>query len=224
VWQMAGGSVNQTAQQQSRCEGIAKMCALVSDVLCCRGWIYCRVLPSWVTLSILLPTFARPPASCLTSVPVSYTACPCRWLDDVVIYVKNILPNCSLVGLEMVYNALPLLGSGYRLNEVRQPLTGGQMQTTAAGWARARVCSCMLLGSESSGVQGGATQLQSCCFLVLASESWSLPAYGLASCRLSLTLPTATMQPWLPSNPSSRRRSTRQTRSMLRQHSEADSI
>lgn len=48
-----------------------------------------------------------------------YQRALCRWLDDVVIYVKNMLPNCSLVGLEMVYNALPLLGSGYRLNEVR---------------------------------------------------------------------------------------------------------
>ncbi len=29
------------------------------------------------------------------------------------------LPQCSLVGLEMVYNALPKLGEGYRLKEVR---------------------------------------------------------------------------------------------------------
>eukprot|EP00197_Chlamydomonas_leiostraca_P004708 CAMPEP_0202868452 /NCGR_PEP_ID=MMETSP1391-20130828/10885_1 /ASSEMBLY_ACC=CAM_ASM_000867 /TAXON_ID=1034604 /ORGANISM="Chlamydomonas leiostraca, Strain SAG 11-49" /LENGTH=594 /DNA_ID=CAMNT_0049548627 /DNA_START=137 /DNA_END=1921 /DNA_ORIENTATION=+ len=41
-----------------------------------------------------------------------------RWLDEQVIYLKGALPSASLAGLEAVYNALPLLGSGYRLNEV----------------------------------------------------------------------------------------------------------
>eukprot|EP00195_Chlamydomonas_chlamydogama_P017840 CAMPEP_0202894980 /NCGR_PEP_ID=MMETSP1392-20130828/4258_1 /ASSEMBLY_ACC=CAM_ASM_000868 /TAXON_ID=225041 /ORGANISM="Chlamydomonas chlamydogama, Strain SAG 11-48b" /LENGTH=659 /DNA_ID=CAMNT_0049579841 /DNA_START=154 /DNA_END=2133 /DNA_ORIENTATION=- len=40
-----------------------------------------------------------------------------RWTDDLVIAAKKLLPTCSLMGLEMLYNALPQLGSGYRLNE-----------------------------------------------------------------------------------------------------------
>eukprot|EP00199_Chlamydomonas_sp_CCMP681_P001324 CAMPEP_0119107956 /NCGR_PEP_ID=MMETSP1180-20130426/12616_1 /TAXON_ID=3052 ORGANISM="Chlamydomonas cf sp, Strain CCMP681" /NCGR_SAMPLE_ID=MMETSP1180 /ASSEMBLY_ACC=CAM_ASM_000741 /LENGTH=606 /DNA_ID=CAMNT_0007093509 /DNA_START=71 /DNA_END=1894 /DNA_ORIENTATION=+ len=41
-----------------------------------------------------------------------------RWLDDVVIKIKAELPLCTVSSLEMVYNGLPMLGSGYRLNEV----------------------------------------------------------------------------------------------------------
>ncbi len=36
-----------------------------------------------------------------------------------LIYLKDNLPSASLNALELVYNALPKLGSGYRLNEVR---------------------------------------------------------------------------------------------------------
>lgn len=40
-----------------------------------------------------------------------------KWLDDMVIEMKTMLPEYSVLGLEMVYNGLPLLGSGFRLNE-----------------------------------------------------------------------------------------------------------
>ncbi len=42
-----------------------------------------------------------------------------RWLDDVLIWLKVALPTCSVQALELVYNALPFLGTGFRLNEVR---------------------------------------------------------------------------------------------------------
>lgn len=35
-----------------------------------------------------------------------------------VIEVKKMMPEFSILGLEMVYNGLPMLGSGYRLSEV----------------------------------------------------------------------------------------------------------
>ncbi len=41
----------------------------------------------------------------------------CRDIDDLVYLIKSKLPECSISGLEMVYNALPGIGSGYRLNE-----------------------------------------------------------------------------------------------------------
>ena len=40
-----------------------------------------------------------------------------RNIDDLVYTLKLKLPDCTVSGLEMVYNALPSLGSGYRLNE-----------------------------------------------------------------------------------------------------------
>jgi hypothetical protein len=42
-----------------------------------------------------------------------------------VIEMKTMLPAYSVLGLEMVYNGLPLLGSGYRLNEVGLRLVSG---------------------------------------------------------------------------------------------------
>lgn len=41
----------------------------------------------------------------------------CREIDDMVFLIKSRLGDCSLASLEMVYNALPGLGNGYRLNE-----------------------------------------------------------------------------------------------------------
>ncbi|KAG1679445.1 hypothetical protein FOA52_007737 [Chlamydomonas sp. UWO 241] len=38
-------------------------------------------------------------------------------VDDLVYVIKGKIAECSLSGAEMVYNALPSLGSGYRLNE-----------------------------------------------------------------------------------------------------------
>ena len=40
-----------------------------------------------------------------------------REVDDLVYTLKQKLGECSLSGLEMIYNALPSLGTGYRLNE-----------------------------------------------------------------------------------------------------------
>jgi|LauGreStaDraftv2_3_1035109.scaffolds.fasta_scaffold343205_2 hypothetical protein len=40
-----------------------------------------------------------------------------REVDDLVFSLKQKLGGCTLSGLEMIYNALPSIGSGYRLNE-----------------------------------------------------------------------------------------------------------
>eukprot|EP00955_Chlamydomonas_euryale_P072229 361329-Chlamydomonas_euryale.AAC.4 len=40
-----------------------------------------------------------------------------REIDDLVFLIKSKLEECNITSLEMVYNALPGLGSGYRLNE-----------------------------------------------------------------------------------------------------------
>ena len=52
-----------------------------------------------------------------------------REIDDLVFTMKGKLDSCTLSGLEMVYNALPLLGSGYRLNET--------VQEAGTKWAQA---------------------------------------------------------------------------------------
>ena len=43
---------------------------------------------------------------------------PLRFTDNLVIAFKEKLDTCTLSGLEMVYTALPMLGSGFRLSEV----------------------------------------------------------------------------------------------------------
>lgn len=44
---------------------------------------------------------------------------PASFYQVLVWLKRDGLATCTLSGLESVYNALPLLGSGYRLNEVR---------------------------------------------------------------------------------------------------------
>ncbi|KAJ9527608.1 hypothetical protein QJQ45_025881, partial [Haematococcus lacustris] len=41
-----------------------------------------------------------------------------KWLDDALIYMKTVIRTCTAEGLVLVYNALPLLGSGRRLSDV----------------------------------------------------------------------------------------------------------
>ncbi|GFH14813.1 Tbc2 translation factor, chloroplastic, partial [Haematococcus lacustris] len=40
-----------------------------------------------------------------------------KWLDDALIYMKTVIRTCTAEGLVLVYNALPLLGSGRRLSD-----------------------------------------------------------------------------------------------------------
>jgi hypothetical protein len=41
-----------------------------------------------------------------------------RWLDELVLACRDKLPSCSPDALSKVVSALPLLGQGYRLNQV----------------------------------------------------------------------------------------------------------
>ncbi len=44
--------------------------------------------------------------------------CSHRWLDDVNIWLKENLDKCTATDLEHIYNSLPTLGEGFRLQEV----------------------------------------------------------------------------------------------------------